>query len=731
MDLYNEFVQDFLKMSGNFPQAIMAWFVQKEVEPDQLGKALVTMANTLFRGERFVEAYWVFKACKTGFPEKPSIDLIDQLMASAKERCIAKAFQWLESEVICPPQEKPFLQKQLFMNISEIVEKNPALGAQLFNSPLDRRLEIELLPDQHLSDNRRFLIIDLDSLPPRRFDYQPIDSVEYGKVENGVCFYGLGGGAQVLSMFAITQIAYPYPQIGLYILEWSWSIFKANMAINTWNGLFDSERLFWYVGKEGYEAFFSYLRNEKQFLPSFGLHIDLEMSADAPAKVNAIVKEKEQEYFALMKQVENFYQNRSADEWREIFNRKKPLRVLGLTSIFTVYLQYCMRDWLDGFRSLGCETMLLIEKKSNVRLTNLYSLDMINRFEPDLILGICYNRSNFSFQIPQNIPFINWQQDKLKHCRTPETINSIKETDCIVTTYAYTLSWMLDEGYPKEKIYNSNYYPTNTNIYKPVRLSFGELEKYRCDVSFVSNCSQTAEESFKKLCEEYQHLGNRHLRFLSLFYEMIEEKFISWKSYPTNTDEYEILFKAFCEKEGIEDLPDKLIEEISYKFHFIGDRFLRHMPLETLSKNGVNLALYGHGWETNPRLGRFARGIARNGTELNLINNASKIVYHAISTSTFHPRFIDAAASGSFILVKHLESDFDPVARLFENGAEFLYFDGPLDISDKVTYYLNHEDERSKIAANICQKVQSYSYSHFAKSIVEMIATDPLNIKTV
>jgi spore maturation protein CgeB len=155
------------------------------------------------------------------------------------------------------------------------------------------------------------------------------------------------------------------------------------------------------------------------------------------------------------------------------------------------------------------------------------------------------------------------------------------------------------------------------------------------------------------------------------------------------------------------------------------------MPLETLSKNGVNLALYGHGWETNPRLGRFARGIARNGTELNLINNASKIVYHAISTSTFHPRFIDAAASGSFILVKHLESDFDPVARLFENGAEFLYFDGPLDISDKVTYYLNHEDERSKIAANICQKVQSYSYSHFAKSIVEMIATDPLNIKTV
>lgn len=729
MDIYSTFINDFSQMEGDISSSIVEWFVKRGVNEAHIGNELAQMAHNLFHLERYVEAYWVLHVCKIGYSEdEKNIGTIQNLMEIAKNCCIEKAQSWTETDFVCQPEDKPLLKKQLSINMGDLLSFNPQLAALALNSTSNRMLEIQPIQNGNALE-KHFHIIDNERIPAHMFNADPLTSIENVDTLGGVCFYGMGGGIEIISVHNLTHKPYPLYKIGLYILEPSLSIFKANLAVNDWKDFFGNDRVFWYIGEEGCDAFFDYFENEIQFIPTFGASIDPAVTQAMSLKVDRIIEKKEQEYIDLMEQVESFYGNRSKEEWQSVFNGKRPLRVMGLTTRFTVYIKHSMRDLLEGFKEIGCEIELLIEKDDTLRTTNHYSIDMINSFKPDLVLGICYNRSNLSFKVPDSVPFINWQQDKLPHCEDPETIKKLGKTDFFIITFFYTLSWMIEKGYPKEKLHHFEYYPTNPKIYSPIPLSTGEQKKYTCDVSFVSNCSAPAKQAFNELYSDYNHLEDSQLNILSLFYDRIEETFNSWIDYPTNTDEYEWLFKEFCDQKNASLFSKDLIKEISYKFHFIGDRFLRHRPLEKLANDGVELALYGNGWESHPTLGRYAKGVAKNGEELNLINNASKIVYHALSTSTLHSRFIDAAASGSFILVKHLNSDFDPVDRLFKDKEEFVYFDGPSDISEKVFYYLNHPDERKMIGENARKKAQHYSYGQTAKKLIEIIAKNPENIK--
>ena len=487
MNWMETFIKDFKEMRPPVPEAIAVWCLEHGTSRDNLGKTMVDMANAMFKADQYVVAYWLLNACKQGYADAHAGETFERLIEIAETKFIEIAHGWLEGPVRCREEDKNLLRKHLTVNVSAMLSRYPGLAMKIQAITGDNEVEIYLRDDHQVGSGMPFSLMNHGYSPPYHYDLSPVNQIEFGRVENGVCFYGMGSGVQVISMFRLTHFDYPSPQIGCFVIDPSLAVFMANMAMHDWRELLASDRVFWHVGQDGYDAFFDYLRKERQFLPSFALNIEPGIVDEATTRVNTIVREKEAEYLELTAHVEEMYRHEPDTCWLPPYTRERPLRVMGLTSLFTVYLQYCMRDWLAGFRMMGCETRLLVEKHPSLRLTNNYSLNEIKAFNPDLIVGICYNRSNLSFSVPVTIPFVNWQQDKLKHSRTLETIESLGGSDLIITTHSYTAAWMQEDGYAEEKIFNMNFFPTNSEIYRPVKLSPHEIDQYACEVSFVSN----------------------------------------------------------------------------------------------------------------------------------------------------------------------------------------------------------------------------------------------------
>ena len=195
--------------------------------------------------------------------------------------------------------------------------------------------------------------------------------------------------------------------------------------------------------------------------------------------------------------------------------------------------------------------------------------------------------------------------------------DSLGKKDFIVTAN-YASQWMLEHHYPREKMYILPYFPVNTDIYYPIQLSASDIEKYGCDISFVSNCSETPEENLRKLRERFSCHGKDVDTLLINMYDFVLDKFCRWENYPVNNKEYNDIFQIVHNQMGMPEVPNAIREEITYEFLYVGDRILRQKPLEKLSGDGFNLSLYGIGWESHPVLKKHSRGIAKNGEELNI-----------------------------------------------------------------------------------------------------------------
>ena len=57
----------------------------------------------------------------------------------------------------------------------------------------------------------------------------------------------------------------------------------------------------------------------------------------------------------------------------------------------------------------------------------------------------------------------------------------------------------------------------------------------------------------------------------------------------------------------------------------------------------------------------------------------------------------------------------------FEPGKDFDTFTNPIELGDKIKYYLKHEDEREKIAVHGYETVKQYDHINYARKILEVV----------
>ena len=108
------------------------------------------------------------------------------------------------------------------------------------------------------------------------------------------------------------------------------------------------------------------------------------------------------------------------------------------------------------------------------------------------------------------------------------------------------------------------------------------------------------------------------------------------------------------------------------------------------------------------------------------IFTASKILFHSHYREPIgmmphyqaNPRVFEALACGILLVIEKQKD----VLSLFEAGKHLVVFEDVEDLSAKVLYYLNNEDERKRIAENGRREVlEKHTYRHRVKAILDIV----------
>ncbi|RJQ46077.1 MAG: glycosyltransferase [Nitrospiraceae bacterium] len=146
--------------------------------------------------------------------------------------------------------------------------------------------------------------------------------------------------------------------------------------------------------------------------------------------------------------------------------------------------------------------------------------------------------------------------------------------------------------------------------------------------------------------------------------------------------------------------------------------------------------IWGNDWDMNSAL---ARCVQRSGGRVDsdetvMIFNASKININ-LHSSTCHkginpfgdfvnPRTFEIAACGGFQLVDRRSE----LAEFFDENKEVIVFESLEDLRKKITYYLEHEDERNAIAQRARERVLfEHTYEHRMHEMLEHLADRGFN----
>lgn len=116
----------------------------------------------------------------------------------------------------------------------------------------------------------------------------------------------------------------------------------------------------------------------------------------------------------------------------------------------------------------------------------------------------------------------------------------------------------------------------------------------------------------------------------------------------------------------------------------------RREVLSNVKQSGLNVEVFGYGWENRPRIPfhQMVRLFSKSKINLNL-SNSSKLIGQQIKGRNF-----EIPGTRSF----QLSGNAEDLTNYYENGKEIVIFDSVEELIDKATYYLKNEDERNKIA---------------------------------
>ncbi|HMB94796.1 MAG TPA: hypothetical protein VKK61_02025, partial [Tepidisphaeraceae bacterium] len=201
----------------------------------------------------------------------------------------------------------------------------------------------------------------------------------------------------------------------LYFLVGDIERFWLVLHFHDWSIFLADPRLRLFVGPSAVEQC-HHSMSENVHVPWPKLSVTIDQSVwPAGASIDSLLQSAHQfanaRFQQLAKQIDAMYAGTDLKSTIRKM-RGEPMRVMGFTSLFTTFLKYSMRDWLDGFDGMGHPTRMVMEQGDHEVTNPLYFAEQVIAFKPDLILLIDHFRGEMP-GLPKQIPCVMWVQDNL------------------------------------------------------------------------------------------------------------------------------------------------------------------------------------------------------------------------------------------------------------------------------------------------------------------------------
>ena len=325
----------------------------------------------------------------------------------------------------------------------------------------------------------------------------------------------------------------------------------------------------------------------------------------------------------------------------------RPLRVLGVTSRYTSFLQHSTRDWLAAFDRLGHTTRLAIESADHELTSSLTTADACAAFEPDLVVTIDHLRFEHPV-VPPGVPFVAWVQDAMPHLHTAAAGRSQGDRDYVIGYHRSQLTGQF--GYPPSR-FLSCAIPCNDARFTPD----GPIDPaLACDVAYVSHASTPADVLFADAVKAVTDPVGR--RALTAAFDRVAAVYAAGGSMTETVLIMRVVDDAFAAAGAqLDDADRPGVTELFVQR--VNNAFFRHQALAWVADLGIDLRLYGNGWDRHPTLSRFARGPITSPDHLAAVHRASRIGLQVSPFGTVHQRVFEGLAAGGFMLLRACPGD--------------------------------------------------------------------------
>lgn len=248
--------------------------------------------------------------------------------------------------------------------------------------------------------------------------------------------------------------------------------------------------------------------------------------------------------------------------------------------------------------------------------------------------------------------------------------------------------------------------------------------KFKCDISFVGSLYTNQYDYFDSLTVE-SAVKDESLKLINKYlFDYSKNYYKNIADIEEKNDELISCWADAMGKDGLllgEDyfipIMDEVRSSVFEKKITVEER--RILLSKVAELDNVDFRLYTNSnLDSVPILSKANCGIVDYHTQMPLVFNQSKINLN-ITLRSIHTgiplRVLDILSCGGFVLSNYQEE----LDEYFKDGEELVLFSSLDDAIDKIKYYLNHDAERKKIAANGLKAVKErFTYEKGIKKLL-------------
>ncbi|MEQ9460276.1 MAG: glycosyltransferase [Phycisphaeraceae bacterium] len=591
----------------------------------------------------------------------------DALLREIAEGLIAKA-RWLEAsqllERLIDPTEPDTLSLNLTRNLETLRKHHPKAYRRLFNThaTTNCRLLRNTAGERTIEQTSRqnaILWTGVNTSASQQIASLPEACNQALSDRRALALLGLGDGHLLEHLTHASQDPgdTPTQASSIYVLETRPETLLQVLMIHAWHthaSPLTSTNIHWLLGNKSVEQF-QQLLQQRTLLPFPTEAICLSSdSTSIQAGLRTISTNRETRINLLEQQAHAHAQTLTDDHLLEVLGDNPPRkpRILAITSRFTNVLQHAMSDVAQALDDIGCEVRLYKEQADDERFGYLPGLSEIVDFKPDLVFLIDHNRAEFGDLFPANIPFINWIQDHLASLCNQQAGRLIGPRDFVLTASRPTFV-------------NHHHYPDRQCI------DLGKLSRVPDlptewttngpDLLYVSNASHTKDA----LLEELHNQLSTQPHLVQLATTVAQQLFDIYDRGGL-IDSTRALAQLIDEQARTQNLtwPTPQARHILRDLLWlpINDALYRqqalHWAINAARQLGLNLEIYGKGWENHPAFAPYARGSIGYGEPLEQLTRSAAINLRLEPYPTLaHQRMLDGLFAGGFYLTRTFAPD--------------------------------------------------------------------------